>query len=66
MVTGQQHPEVCAAGTGGGMRGWKGTWAAGACGADRQVQVEDGLPLTAPSSAIQPSVVSWNLLKTPY
>ena len=39
MVTGQQHPKVCAAGTGSGMRGWKGTWAAGGCGADRQVQV---------------------------
>lgn len=39
MVTEQQHPEVCAAGTGGGMKAWRGTWAAGGRGADRQVQV---------------------------
>lgn len=51
----------------GGMRGWKGTWAAGGCGADRQVQVEDGLPLTAPEVA--PFNRRWfpgTFLKTPY
>ena len=28
-----------AAGTKGGVKGWEGTWAAGSCGADTQVQV---------------------------
>lgn len=31
---------MCAVGIRGGVRGWKGTWAAGRRGADGQVQVQ--------------------------
>lgn len=65
MLTVQQHPRCVRRGLG---------WNEGLGGAPGLPVVAvqtgrckwgDGLPLTAPSCAIQPSAVSWNLLKTP-